>query len=152
MEDETEIFKRCNECNEIYRKSKLTGFYQIMRCSGIAYVRNESSVMLCEMGGFFTFPGNVKMCLRGDYTYFINHYDEKAMEDVENNKCIMKYCDGKLEKFEGNIENVYAEMRDRLGLYYFGEGKEIINYNHFENEIIDDDLPTTKDVSCVSNF
>ena len=137
MEDETEILKRCNECNEIYRKSKSTGFYQIMRCSGIAYVRNESSV---------------KMCLRGDYTYFINHYDEKAMEDVENNKCIMKYCDGKLEKFEGNIENVYAEMRDRLGLYYFGEGKEIINYNHFENEIIDDDLPTTKDVSCVSNF
>ena len=110
MEDETEILKRCNECNEIYRKSKLTGYYQIMRCSGIPYVRNESSVMLCEIG-MFTFPGNVKMCLRGDFTYFINHYDEKAMEDVENNKCIMKYCDGKLEKFEGDLNNVYFELR-----------------------------------------
>ena len=151
MEDETKEFKICNECNEIYRKSLFTGYYQIMRTSGIPYVRNESSVMLCEMG-LFTFPGNVKMCLRGDFTFFINHYDEKAMEDVDNNICIMKGCNGKLEKFEGKLDNVYAEIREKLYPYYFSKDNEIINANHFEKEIIDDDLPTTKDASCISNL
>ena len=151
MEDETKELKICNECNEIYRKSLFTGYYQIMRTSGIPYVRNESSVMLCEMG-MFTFPGNVKMCLRGDFTFFINHYDEKAMEDVDNNICIMKGCNGKLEKFEGKLDNVYAEIREKLYQYYFSKNNEIINANHVEKEIIDDDLPTTKDASCISNL
>ena len=151
MEEQTKEYKICNECNEIYRKSALTGYYQIMRTSGIPYVREESSVMICEMG-IFTFPGNIKMCLRGDFTFFINHYDEKAMEDVDNNICIMEGCHGKLEKYEGVIENIYMENKEKLWVYYFGKNDEVINDSHIQREIIDGDLPTTKDTTCVSNL
>ena len=102
--------------------------------------------------GFVHFPGNVKMCLSDDFTYFIIHYDEKTIEDVENNKCIMKYCDWKLEKFEGDINNIFNEMRERLQPYSFLENEEIINFKHFEKENIDNDLPTTNDESCMSYF
>ena len=152
IDNTTLEYKICNECEEIYRKSSLTYYWQIMRTSGIPYVKKEYTVMLLTDGIYYSFPGNVKLCLRGRYTFYINHYDEEAINEVENNRCIMKGCDGELEKFEGNLEDIFARNKEKLEIYYFGDEDEIINHSHIASDMIDVDLPTSKDTSCISNL
>ena len=121
--------KICSKCGEIFRLSN--DFWQIFRCSGIPYIKKEYSIMKCENGIIFYFSqGQIKMNSKY-YTYYVNHHDHKAVNEIENNRCIMEGCDGKLEKFEGDEFKVIDEIRDQIYLNYFGD----------EN----DDLETTVD-------
>ena len=87
--------------------------------------------MICENGLIFFFPpGQIKLNTRR-YTYYINHHDLKAVSEVENNRCIMKDCDGKLESFTGDkYEILSQEKRKELFPKYFGEdGKDISEFD-----------------------
>ena len=126
----------CKKCGEIYRSSNY--IWQIFRSSGIPYVKDEYSVAICENGIFFSFPPSPhKMNLRGCYTYYVNYHDEAAVKEIDNNRCIMKGCDGKLEKFEGDEFEVIEKKRDLNYHKYFGED--------------DDDLNETKDTFTIMN-
>ena len=79
--------------------SQTRGLWQIFRTSGIPYIKNEFSVMIYEEGWFHFLiqPPPLKLnSIR--FTYFVNRHDEKAMDEILNNRCIMKDCDGKIRK------------------------------------------------------
>ncbi len=71
----------------------------------------------------FFFPqGQIKLNSRR-YIYFVNYHDKNAVNEVENNRCIMKDCDGQLKKFTGNkYEILTPEKRKEFFPKYFGEG------------------------------
>ena len=100
----------CKKCGEIYRSYNY--LWQIFRSSGIPYVKDEYSVAVCENGIFFYFPPSPLKLNSTYYTYYVNYHDEAALNEIDNNRCIMKGCDGKLEKFEGD-EFEEAEKKKR---------------------------------------
>ena len=76
--------------------------------------------MICKIGFFFP-PGPIKLNSR-EVTYFVNHYDKKAMEEVENDRCIMKDCDGILKLYTGEkYEFLSFDKKRELFPKYFGE-------------------------------
>ena len=91
---------------------------------------------------FFFPPEQIKLNSRR-YTYYINHHDKKAVNEVENNKCIMKDCDGKLELFTGDkYEILSPEKKKEIFYKYFGEdGSDISEFDNqdlmliFPNEV-----------------
>jgi hypothetical protein len=128
--------KICSKCGEIYRLSSFC-YWQIFRSSGIPYVKDEYSVMICEMGAVLNFPIQppaLKLDSK-EITYYVNKYDEDAINEIEiNNRCIMKDCDGLLENFEED-EFEYSEKRKEENYpKYFGT-------DYDENN--DDDLDST---------
>ncbi len=114
--------KICNKCGEIYRLSNY--FWQIFRSSGIPYVKDEYSVAVCPDGYKFFFPPSPLKLNSRSVTYYVNYHDEPALEEIENNRCIMRGCDGKLEKFEGDEFAYINERREELYPKYFGEDEE----------------------------
>ena len=121
----------CKKCGEIYR---LTDAWQIFRCSGIPYVKDEYSVAVYDHG-FFYFPPSPLKLNSTYYTYFVNYHDEAALNEIDNNRCIMKDCDGELEKYEGDEFEYVNKRREILYPKYFGGD--------------DDDLDQTKDTSSI---
>ena len=72
--------KRCSKCGEIFRLCPY--FWQIFRCSGIPYIKKEYSIMKCENGIFFSIPqGQIKMNSKY-YTYYVNHHDHEAVNEI----------------------------------------------------------------------
>ena len=114
------IKKVCLKCGEVYMKSN-NSYWQIYRCSGIPYVKEEYSIMIYEDGLFIFPPGEIKLNSR-QVTYYVNHYDEEAMEEVENDRCIMKDCDGILKLYTGEkYEFLSFDKRRELFPKYFGK-------------------------------
>ena len=96
-------------------------YWQIYRCSGIPYVKEEYSIMIYENGLLFFPPGQIKFNSR-QVTYFVNHYDKKAMEEVENDRCIMKDWDGILKLYTGEkYEFLSFDKKKEDFPKYFGE-------------------------------
>ena len=129
--NEKRICKKCGEIYILYHDD----LWQIFRTSGIPYVKDEYSVALCEDGVFFYFPPSPLKMNSRYFTYYVNYHDEAALKEIDNNRCIMKGCDGKLEKFEGNEFEDFEKKRDLNYHKYFGED--------------DDDLNETKDTSTI---
>jgi len=133
--------KVCLKCGEFYNKKNI--FWQIYRTSGIPYVKKEYSVAICQDGIIFFYPpGQIKLNTRR-YTYHINPHDKRAIEEVENDRCIMKDCDGILKSFTGEkFENISQEKREEYFHKYFGEdGSDISEFDKmnllliFPNEV-----------------
>jgi transcriptional regulatory protein LevR len=64
---------------------------------------------------FFFPPEQIKLNSQR-YTYFVNHHDKKAVKEVENNKCIMKDCDGKLESYAGDKYEILFQEKKKISL------------------------------------
>ena len=133
--------KVCLKCGEVYRK--LNSLWQIVRNSGIPYVKKEYSILICEGGMiFFSPPHQIKLNSRR-YTYYVSHHDIRAVEEVENDRCIMKDCDGILKSFTGGkYEFLSQEERKEKFYKYFGEdGSDISEFDDmnlmlvFPNEV-----------------
>ena len=121
--------KICLKCGEVYRKKHF--LWQIIRKSGIPYVKKEYSMTISDGGEIFYYPPfPIKLNSRC-YTYHINHYDKKAVKEVENNRCIMQGCDGELKSFtDDKYENMSPEKRNKLFPKYFGEdGSDISEFD-----------------------
>ena len=112
--------KVCLKCGEVYKKSNY--LWQIYRNSGIPYVKKEYSILICENGMmFFSTPGQIKLNSRR-YTYYVSHHDRKAIEEVENDRCIMEGCDGILKSYTGGkYDDLSQEERKEKSYKYFGE-------------------------------
>ena len=134
--------KICLKCGEVYRKKHF--LWQIMRRSGIPYVKKEYSITISDEGELFYFPPfPIKLNSRR-FIYHINYHDEKAVKEVENNRCIMQSCDGELKSFtDDKYEKMSPEKRNELFPKYFGEdGSDIselddMDINHlFPGELL----------------
>ena len=114
------------KCGEIYRLSN--DFWQIYRNSGILNVKDEYSVMLCEKRRIFHFPKAPIKLNSLYFTYYVNKYNMKALNEIKNNNnCIMKDCDGKLATFIGNEHEIFAQRRKKLYPEYFGQKHDEMN-------------------------
>ena len=121
--------KICLKCGEVYRKKHF--LWLIMRRSGIPYVKKEYSLAIVDEGQLFYFPPfPIKLNSRR-FIYYINYHDEKAVKEVENNRCIMQGCDGELKSFtDDKYENMSPEKRNELFPKYFGEdGSDISEFD-----------------------
>ena len=121
--------KICLKCGEVYRKKHF--LWLIMRRSGIPYVKKEYSLAILEKGQLFYFPPfPIKLNSRR-FIYYINYHDEKAVKEVENNRCIMQGCDGELKSFtDDKYEKMSPEKRNELFPKYFGEdGSDISEFD-----------------------
>ena len=122
--------KVCLKCGEVYKK--LNFLWQINRNSGIPYVKKEYKILICENGiMFFSPPGQIKLNTRR-YTYCVSHHDKRAVEEIENDRCIMKDCDGILKSFTGDkYEFLSQEKRNEYFPKYFGEdGSDISEFDN----------------------
>ena len=113
-----------------------------MRTSGIPYVKKEYSVMIFQDGIIFFFPPEQIKLNSQRYTYLVNHHDKKAVKEVENNKCIMKDCDGKLESYTGDkYEILFQEKKKNFSKYFGEDGTDISEFDNqnlmliFPNEV-----------------
>ena len=123
--------KVCLKCGEVYKK--FISFWQIMRTSGIPYVKKEYSVSIYDNVMFYFPQGQIKLNSRR-YIYFVNYHDKKAVDEVENNRCIMKDCYGQLKVFIGNkYEILSPEKRKEYFPKYFGEDGTDVSEFDFQN-------------------
>jgi len=79
----------------------------------------------------FFFPqGQIKLNSRR-YIYFVNYHDEKAVNEVENNRCIIQDCDGELKTFtEDKYEILSPDKKREYFPKYFGEdGKDVSEFD-----------------------
>ena len=112
--------KVCLKCGEVYMKSELS-YWQIFRNSGIPYVKKDYSIMINDHGLFTFPPGQIKLNSRM-VTCYVNHYDENAMEELENDRCIMEDCDGILKLYNGEkYEFLSLDKKREYFPKYFGE-------------------------------
>ena len=121
-ENEESDAKLCKKCGEIYQilglsqrqgDAKVVPQWWILGKSGIK--EPKLGIKTCVLRSFFIqFEPWIWEEDEDDegYTIFncISHYDDKALEEIDNGNCIMKGCDGKLCKikfhkkpFESNI-------------------------------------------------
>ena len=124
--------KLCTKCGEVYRTKNF--LWQIKRTSGIPYVKKEYIMSICDEGVFFYYPPFPIKFNSMRYTYYVNPHDEKAMKEVENNRCIMLDCDGELKIFtDDKYENISPEREKEIFPKYFGEdGTDISEYDSME--------------------
>ena len=100
--DEIEKIYKCNKCGEIFililrtwRQGdfKSVPVWIIVEKSGIKQLKEKMRVCYREQY-ISTFGDNN---LKPNVENAIDHYDDYALQEMENKKCVMKDCDGILE-------------------------------------------------------
>ena len=103
--DEIEIVKKCNKCGEVFAlllriirqgDGKSVPVWLILEKSGIKQLKEKMKVCYRERY-ICTFGENN---LKPDVDNAVSHYDDYALQELENKKCIMKDCDGILEDYQ----------------------------------------------------
>ena len=114
--DETDIEKicKCKKCGEEFTlllrterqgDMKLVPVWIINETSGIKQLKENMKV--CYREKYICLFGNNN--LKSDVENAVSHYDDHALEELENKKCIMKDCDGELFD-EYNRDELFKEV------------------------------------------
>ena len=100
-EEDIERICKCNKCGEKFTSIlrterqgdlKLVPIWIIHETSGIKQLKDKMKVCYREKY-ISTFGDNN---LKPDVENAVDHYDDYALQELENRKCIMKDCDGEL--------------------------------------------------------
>ncbi len=119
--DDIEKIYKCNKCGETFVLLLYTnrqGDYKsvpvwlILEKSGIKYLKENMKVCYRE-SYICTFGENN---LKPDVENAVSHYDDYALKELEDKKCIMKDCDGILEGNELNEEEDDDKKSTSTGL------------------------------------
>ena len=103
--DEVEKICKCNKCGEVFvlllRTSrqgdmKSVPVWLILEKSGIKQLKGKMNV--CYREKYICTFGKVN--LKPDVVNAVSHYDDYALQELENNKCVMKDCDGNIEELQ----------------------------------------------------
>ena len=93
---------KCNKCGEMFvlllrttrqGDMKLVPVWLILEKSGIKQLKEKMKV--CYREKYICTFGEVN--LKPDVKNAVSHYDDYALQELENKKCVMKDCDGNLE-------------------------------------------------------
>ena len=108
--DEIEKIHKCNKCGEVFvlllrtmrqGDGKSAPVWLILEKSGIKQLKEKMKVCYRE-SYICTFGENN---LKPDVVNAVSHYDDYALQELENKKCIMKECDGILEDYRLDEED-----------------------------------------------
>ena len=108
--DDIENICKCNKCGEVFAlilrtmrqgDAKTVPVWLILEKSGIRQLKEKMKVCYRE-SYICTFGENN---LKPDVANAVSHYDDYALQELDNKKCIMKDCDGTLENCQLNEED-----------------------------------------------
>ena len=122
--------KVCLKCGEVYLK--IDFLWQIYRASGIPYAKKDYSILICQDGKYYFTPSFQIKLNSKRYTYYVDYRDEKANDEIGENRCIMDGCNGELKSYIGvKYEILSPEKKKELSLKYFGEnGTDVSEYDN----------------------